>query len=234
MKSITLLFAVALFAAPFVHSHGEEENWEPLFDGADAGKWRGFNEADFPHGGWEIVDGQLRTVPDGDRVDIITRDQYGDFELYLEYMTPEGDRGNSGVFYHVSEEADSVTHVGPEIQILNDNDPWLEAEHNVPAPMRATGALFALAAPNENKRVNPEGEYNSLRIRVENRRGLVWLNGPLILDYDLDDEEMRERIANSRFADRPLFGRGPEGHIALQHHGDEVWFRNIWIRRIED
>ncbi len=232
---ITTLFAVALLAAPLsLIAGGEEENWEPLFDGSDVAQWRGFNEAEFPHGGWEIVEGQLRTVPDGDRVDIITRAMYGDFELYLEYMTPEGDRGNSGVFYHVSEDADSVTHIGPEIQILNDNDPWLEAEHSVPAPMRATGALFALDAPNENKRVNPEGEYNSMRIRVEDRRGRVWLNGPLVLDYDLADEEMLERIADSRFAQRPRFGREPEGHIALQHHGDEVWFRNIWIRPIEE
>ncbi len=215
-----------------IHAHAEDFGWEVLFDGSDVGQWRGFNQEEFPHGGWEIVDGQLRAIPDGDAVDIITRDMYGDFELYLEWMTPPGERGNSGVFYHVTETETSVTRVGPEIQILNDEDPWLEAEHSVPAPKRAAASLFALAAPNANKRVKPEGEYNTLRLVVENRGGQVWLNGPKVLDYDLDDEAMQERIAESRFADLPRFGREPEGHIALQHHGDDVWFRNIWIRRI--
>lgn len=210
----------------------QDSEWEALFDGSNVDEWRGFNQEDFPHEGWEIVEGQLRAIADGDATDIITRDMYGDFELYLEWMTPPGERGNSGVFYHVTEAASSVTRIGPEIQILNDKDPWLEAEHSVAAPKRAAASLFALAAPNDNKRMKPEGEYNTLRLVVEDRRGQVWLNGPKVLDYDLDDEEMQERIADSRFADLARFGREPEGHIALQHHGDEVWFRNIWIRRI--
>ena len=98
----------------------------------------------------------------------------------------------------------------------------------------SAASLVALAAPNDNTRLNPEGEYNTLRLVVKGRRGQVWLNGPKVLDYDLDDEEMQERIAESRFADLPRFGREPAGHIALQHHGDDVWFRNIWIRRISN
>ena len=50
-----------------------------------------------------------------------------------------------------------------------------------------------------------------------------------VLGYDLASEELRERIARSKFRDYPGFGRLEEGHIVLQHHGTEAWFRRLRI-----
>src|SRR5690606_24811201 len=75
--------------------------WLPLFDGTSTDAWRGYQMASMPSG-WEIVDGSL--VRTGSGPDIITREQFGDFELELEWKVGPG--GNSGVMYRVTE-ADS-------------------------------------------------------------------------------------------------------------------------------
>jgi hypothetical protein len=185
--------------------------------------WRGFKSDRLPDG-WQVIDGALtRVAPAGD---IVTREQFQDFELALEWKVKPG--GNSGVFYRVSEapELESVWQSGPEAQVLDD------AGHPDGAkPETSAGACYGLY-PAPRGVVLPAGEWNAMRILVRERQVEHWLNGRKVVDYELGSPEWEERVRRSKFADLRRYGREPLGHIALQDHGDWVAYRNIRIRAL--
>src|SRR5690606_2051111 len=93
-------------------ANADQEAWRPLFDGSTLGGWRGYNSDGIPEG-WESIDGSLvRTGPGGD---IITREQFANFELTLDWMVR--DAGNSGVFYRAIESDDPIYYSAPELQV---------------------------------------------------------------------------------------------------------------------
>src|SRR4051812_49170526 len=185
--------------------------------------FRGFHQRTFPTN-WACEEGVLRSLR-GPSVDLITRKKYKDFDLELEWKaTP---RANSGILYGVTETTKETYWSGPEMQINDDpNHP------DGRTPNHSAGALYDIFAPNDQKHLQPTGEYN--HTRVISRKGHVehWLNGAKILEYDWDSPETRSAIAHTKFKDAPYFMKNRNGYIALQHHGDEVWFRNIRIRRL--
>lgn len=204
------------------------EGWQLLFDGESLSEWRGFRQDDVPSS-WQIEDGTLAFVPDaGEGGDIITREQFEDFELQLEWKISEG--GNSGIIYNVSEddEYDNTWETGPELQILDDeNHPDNED------PTHLAGSNYDLHAPEQDV-AKPAGEWNQVRLLIDEGHVEHWLNGEKIVEYELGSEEWNELVAESKFNDMSGYGQYDQGHIALQDHGDEVWFRNIKIRRIDD
>lgn len=192
-----------------------------LFDGKGTDAWRAFKRDSFPTKGWVIDNGALKTVVGGDKVDIITKDTWKDFDLELEWRVAPG--GNSGVFYDVAEAGEEGWHTGPEMQILDD------ARHkDGQEPKTSAGSLYALIAPSK-KVVKPAGEWNKARIVKKGSRVAHWLNGTKIVEYELGSPELSALIAASKFKDRPRFAKEGQGHIALQHHGEEAWFRNVRI-----
>ena len=198
-----------------------EGGWTSLFDGTSAAAWRGFRQQDLP-AGWQVRDGCLvRSGPGGD---IVSREVYDDFELVLEWRIAPG--GNSGIFFHVAEDADHVWQTGPEMQVLDN------AGHPDGAdPRTSAGANYALHAPVRDV-TRPVGTFNEARIRVEGGRVTHWLNGVKLLEYVLLSPEWEARVGASKFASMPRYGREGSGHIALQDHGDEVAYRDIRIRRL--
>lgn len=195
--------------------------WQLLFDGESLEGWRGFGMDSMP-GGWEVVDGTLaRTGPSGD---IVTRRVFEDFELSLEWKVGEG--GNSGVFYLVNEEADRIYEGAPEMQLLDD------AHHpDGRSPLTSAGSDFGLY-PAPRGVVRPAGEWNRARIVVRDGRVEHWLNGRKILEYRLGSEDWKSRVADSKFAQWPLYGQARRGPVGLQDHGDPVWFRSIKVREL--
>ena len=210
---------------PAANALTEEERvdgWELLFDGQSLDAWRGFKQDATPTTGWEVLGGCLVRAAEGGG-DIITKKQYDDFELTLEWRVPTGQPGNSGIFFNVTEEGEAVYETGPEMQILNN------AVHPDGHDTRTSaGANYALNEPTEVT-VMPAGMFNYARILVEGNHVEHWLNGVKVVDYELHSPEWEERVAGSKFADWP-YGEADVGHIALQDHGDLVWFRNIKIR----
>jgi hypothetical protein len=196
-----------------------EDGWRLLFDGRTTAGWRGFKSQSVPDG-WDVVDGALTRVGGGG--DLMTSDQFEDFELALEWKLAEG--GNSGIMFRVTEDADETYHTGPEVQILDD------ANHP-DGQNRATsaGANYALHPPARDV-VRPIGEWNQVRLIVDGSHVEHWLNGEKIVEYELGSADWEERVADSKFAEWPGYGRAPRGHIVLQDHGDWVAFRNIRIR----
>jgi hypothetical protein len=194
------------------------DGWRLLFDGQTTDGWRGYGRSDMPDG-WQVVDGALtRVAPAGD---IITEDTFRDFELALEWSVEPG--GNSGIFHRAIEGDGPIYMFAPEMQILDD-----EAHPDGGSRLTAAGADYGLY-PAPAGVVRPAGEWNAVRIRVEGNQVTYWLNDQRIVDYELHSPDWEARVAASKFAEWPDFGRAPEGHIGLQDHGDRVAFRSIRI-----
>ncbi|HXV87452.1 MAG TPA: DUF1080 domain-containing protein [Gemmatimonadales bacterium] len=195
--------------------------WQLLFDGVSTAGWRGYRSDSMP-AGWQAVDGALTRVADA--TDIITREQFANFELTLEWKLGPG--GNSGVMFRVTEEYDYGYKSGPEMQVLDD------AGHaDGQSRLTAAGADYGLHPPPPGV-ARPAGEWNQVRILVNGAHVEYWLNGTKTVDYQLGSPDWERRIAGSKFAQWPNFGRAPRGHISLQDHGDWVAYRNVKVREI--
>jgi hypothetical protein len=193
--------------------------WRLLFDGRTTAGWRGYHQDTMP-AGWQVRDGALtRVSPAGD---IVTAEQYGNFELALEWRVARG--GNSGIFYRVSEDLEYPWQTGPEMQVLDDA---VHADGR--SPLTSAGALYGLY-PARRGVVRPAGEWNAVRIVVNGNHIEHWLNGVKLVEAELGSPEWKARVQQSKFATMPRFGRNRSGHIGLQDHGDQVAYRNIKIR----
>ncbi|HET7457467.1 MAG TPA: DUF1080 domain-containing protein [Gemmatimonadaceae bacterium] len=215
------------------------DGWVLLFDGKTLQGWRGLGASGVPAAHWVVDGGAIRKVPsgrvakqaDGQPVaggDLMTEGTYRDFELSFEWKVAPG--ANSGVKYNVSEALSmSVppTHAakGFEYQVLDD-----DRHEDGKLPTHRSGALYDLIAPNERKRLRPVGEWNASRIVLVGSHGEHWLNGERVVTYDLGTPLMDSALVASKFRGWPWFADHRAGHIVLQDHGDEVWFRGIKIR----
>jgi hypothetical protein len=162
--------------------------------------------------------------------DLITRDVFRDFELTFDWKISPG--GNSGVKYNVSEEismANAPNHaaLGFEYQVLDDK---LAEDRLIPSH-RAAG-LYDLIPPRADKTLKPAGEWNSSRIIFRGNHGEHWLNGSKVVEFDLGTPAMDSALAASKYRNIPHFAERRAGHIVLQDHGDEVYYRNIRIRSL--
>lgn len=196
-----------------------------LFDGSSTDGWRGYRQQSFPEQGWSVERGALVHAPDGGGGDLVTTEQYGDFELRFQWATAP--KANSGVIYRVAETQPQSYMTGPEFQVLDDHG--LEVAADSPT---SAGALYGLVAP-EDKAVGPADTWNDGRIVVRGWRVEHWVNDIKVLDVDLAAEGMQQRIEDSKFADWP-FATQERGHIALQDHGDEVRYRSLRIRPLDE
>jgi hypothetical protein len=195
--------------------------WQLLFDGRTLADWRGYQQATVP-AGWRVVEGALTRVGAGG--DIVTREEFANFELSLEWRVASG--GNSGIMYRVTEAGNATYETGPEMQVLDD------ARHpDGQSRLTAAGALYGLYPAPEGA-VKPAGQWNAARIVVRGNQVEHWLNGVRTAEYELLSPDWEARVKASKFAEWPGYGRAPRGHIALQDHGDLVSFRNIKIRTL--
>lgn len=202
--------------------------WISLTDGQGMAGWRGFRRDDVP-GKWQVDDGALHFNPEaeGDGGDLITEETFDDFELELEWKI--GACGNSGIMYNVAESDEwaNTYDTGPEMQVL-DNTCHPDAQNG---PDRTAGANYALQAPTQDV-TKPAGEWNQARLIINGNHVEHWLNGEKVVEYEMNSDTWKEQVANSKFAEFPGYATAEEGHIALQDHGDPVWFRNVRIRRL--
>lgn len=211
----------AAASGPVLTANERAAGWRLLFDGQTTSGWRGYRQDAAP-AGWQVVDGEL--VRTGGGGDLITVDQFGDFELALDWKVGPG--GNSGVFYRIVETAEQTYHTGIEMQVLDD-----ERHADGRSRLTSAGALYGLY-PAPAGIVNPAGEWNSARILVRGNHVEHWLNGRKIVDAEMWSDDWNTRLAASKFTQWPGFAKSARGHIGLQDHGDRVWFRNIKIREL--
>jgi 3-keto-disaccharide hydrolase len=197
--------------------------WRSLFDGASLKEWRGYKTDKVP-AGWRIENGTLtKNTP---VADIVTRDQFGDFELELEWKI--GEAGNAGIFYRGTEEYEHIYWSAPEYQLLDD----IKGADNK-SRLTCAGAAYAIL-PSPPGHLKPVGEWNRARIVVRGTHVEHWLNGVKLLEYELGSPEWEAKVKASKFKDWPNYGRAKRGHIALQgDHAGTLAFRNIRIRELK-
>jgi hypothetical protein len=212
------------------------EGWVLLFDGKTSEGWRGVNKDHFPTN-WEIVDGTMHCKESGqgeagaaDGGDVLFTKDFKNFVLHLEWKISEG--GNSGIFYLGKEvEGWPIYKTAPEMQVLDNvkhPDASLGKDGN-----RQAGSLYDLI-PAKPQNAKPVGEWNSVDITVYDGTVVHKMNGETVLEYHLWTDDWNKLVAGSKFPElNPEWANVPhQGVIALQDHGDDVWYRNIKIKEL--
>ena len=208
----------------------ESQGWKLLFDGQTTTGWRSYN-ANGIGAAWKVQDGALyldnSVTTKEDRGDIITNDQFENFEFSIEWKIDSC--GNSGIFYNVVEDPqyNAVYLTGPEMQVL-DNTCHPDAKID----KHRAGDLYDLIRVSKET-VKPAGEWNEARIVSKKGKYEFWLNGTKTVQFTMHDKNWDTMVGNSKFKAWKDFGKATKGHLALQDHGDKVWFRNIKIRELK-
>ena len=214
-----------------------------LFDGKTFAGWRGLGYDSVPTAHWKTENGAIKKIPNGEipRLadgqpaaggDLMTTGVFHDFEVSWEWKI--GRAGNSGLKYNVSEElsmaaAPNHAALGFEYQLLDDS---LNDDNKVPS--HRAGALYDLIAPNARKTLRPVGAWNTSRLVFRGKHGEHWLNGAKVVEYELGTPRMDSLLAASKYRPIEHFADRRDGHIVLQDHGEEVYFRNIKIREFNN
>lgn len=238
--SLIALCASAASAQNTLTAAETAAGWRLLFDGKSLAGWRGLGYDSVPTAHWKVVDGaimkipsgKVKLMPDGQPAaggDLMTIDTFGDFELSFQWKATPG--MNSGVKYNVSEEfslknASNHAALGFEYQVLDDS---LNEDNKIPS--HRAGALYDLLVPNGDKRLMPVGQWNASRIVFQGNHGEHWLNGKKIVDFDLGTPRMDAALAKSKYKNIAGFADRRQGHIILQDHNEEVYFRDLKIRK---
>lgn len=244
MIAVTLLLSLLQTPAPNMLTPTEQRaGWRLLFDGRTLAGWRGLGYDTVPTAHWVVTNDAIRKIGSGEvpRVadgrplaggDLMTVDSFADFELSFEWKVTQG--ANSGVKYNVSEAMSmaqggtggpSHSALGFEYQILDD-----DRHEDAKLPSHRAGALYDLIAPNARQLLHPVGDWNHSRIVFRGNHGEHWLNGAKIVEFELGTARMDSLLAASKYKTIPGFGAKRRGHIVLQDHGDEVYFRSIKVR----
>jgi hypothetical protein len=204
----------------------KNEGWKLLFDGQTMNGWRPYLHNTTAT--WVVEDGTLKGLGKGSDSTgyIISEDQFENFELKLEWKIAP--RGNSGILYMVVEDPAYKTpyETGPEYQVIDDLG-W-------PDPLeewQKTGANYAMHVA-QNKELKPVGEWNTAVILVNNGHVEHWLNGIKVVEYELWTDEWKELVAKGKWKDSPAYGQAKKGHLVLQDHGSNVWYKNIKLREL--
>lgn len=246
MKKLSILFLVAFFVCSCKQKETKEkivletkakvvaqEEWEVLFDGTSLNAWTEYLK-DSVSQNWKLENRTMvfyppKNEPDGASYNLVTKSEYTDFILSLEWQISEG--GNSGIFWGVKEDPSlhEAYQTGPEIQVLDNTrhpDAKVGKTHHA-------GALYDMVGPSKDV-TKPIGEWNTCVITVNHKTntGSVILNGEAIVKFPVNNPEWSTMVAKSKFADWSDFGKYTTGKIGLQDHGDKVGYRNIKIKEL--
>jgi len=205
--------------------------WKLLFDGKSTANWHNYGKKTVGSS-WKIEDGNLTLAtdkkPDGgwqvaDGGDLISDEQYENFELNLEWKI--ANCGNSGIMFSgiETEEYDYIWQTGPEMQIL-DNTCHPDTKYLT----HRAGDLYDMIETN-HVTVKPAGEWNKVCIIKVDGEVEFWLNGYKVVEFTMYNDQWKDMVSKSKFSGWEGFGEATKGHLALQDHGDRIWFRNVKI-----
>ena len=196
----------------------KQAGWKLLFDGQSLAGWRSYGKPNGPDHGWVVEDGILNCVANAHGHDIVTVNQYTDFDLQWDWRIPA--RANNGIKYLVNEQRPSAP--GQEYQMIDD----VLVANNL---KQSTAAFYNVLAPDPKKPLHPVGEWNHSRVLVQGNHVEHWLNGAKVLEFELGSPELLAAVAKSKFKQQPKFGEKIIGPILLTEHNDAASYRNIKI-----
>jgi hypothetical protein len=225
-----LLTAAAITAAIAFTAFTKEkkaDGWVNLFDGKSTAGWHTWKLSK-AGAAWKEEAGVLHLDPSikEDRGDLVSNEAYENFDLKLQWKISSG--GNSGVIFYASDDSkkyEDTYNTGPEMQVL-DNDKHPDGK----IPKHRAGNLYDLIAGPDN--VKPVGEWNDMEIIADKGSLKLFLNGKNVVTTTMWDDNWKKMIAGSKFKQWPDFGTFKKGHIVLQDHGNEVWYKNVMIKKL--
>ena len=248
-KEIINIFGILCLTFFFISCNNESE-WIYLFDGETTDGWRGYNSEIMPPG-WTAKDGMLMFDTEleleqnykGGRDIIYGKEEFENFELYLEWKIPVG--GNSGIFYHIKEGYGGPPEISPEYQLIDDlnyaqihdlksyNEQFGSMEPEKLQDWQKTAADYAMHIADETKKIlNPPGEWNSSKIVFTPDKAEHWLNGKVVVSFVPWSKDWYIKRNSGKWNNAPDYGKFRNGYIGFQDHGSSLWFRNIKIRKL--
>ncbi|HUZ57562.1 MAG TPA: DUF1080 domain-containing protein [Hanamia sp.] len=238
-KTISLLLAVTIISSAGFSQQNtltvkeKSDGWHLLFNGKSIDGWHNYGKQNAgPE--WKVEDGVIHldsSTPNKVGGDLVTDNEYGNFDLKMDWKI--SDKGNSGILFYVQEDPakyQETYFTGPEMQILDNGTPTRPGQPDGKIYTHRAGDLYDLLASKEEDK--PLGEWNHVEIKSLNGKLDFYMNGVHTLSTRMWDTNWKKMIAISKFKDMPGFGTFKKGKIALQDHGDDVWFRNIMIKKL--
>jgi Domain of Unknown Function (DUF1080) len=212
----------------------KDTGWISLFDGQSLKGWHTYGKGSVGSA-WSVDSGAIHlSAPNNKKIyqtkgggDIVTDDEFDNFDFVCDWKISKA--GNSGIIFYVHEDTSKYKetwNTGPEMQVL-DNAGHPDAK----IPKHRAGDLYDLISCSQET-VKPWGEWNHAEIKCVNGKLDLFLNGVNVVSTTLWDDNWKKLIAGSKFKDMPDFGTFKKGHIALQDHGNDVWYKNIMIKKL--
>lgn len=214
-------------------SQQKDAGWITLFDGKTTNGWHSYGKKAAGNE-WKVEDGALHldaSTPNKERGDLVTNAEYKDFDLKLEWKISE--KGNSGIIFYIHEDPTKYPETyetGIEMQVLDNGTPTRLGQPDGKLYTHRAGDLYDLMASKEVAK--PLGEWNQVEIKSKDGKLDFYMNGQHTLSTRMWDENWKKMVTISKFKNMPGFSTFKEGKISLQDHGDDVWFRNIKIKKL--
>ena len=210
------------------NSNTNDTGWITLFDGTTLNGWHTFGATSVSPK-WSIDSGAIHFNPDtkGDDGDLVSNDSFANFDLKVDWKIAKG--GNSGILFYVQDDKpkyEDTYKTGPEMQVLDD-----ERNEDNKTPSHHAGSLYDMIQATPGA-VKPAEEWNSAEIVSNNGKLDFYLNGVHVVNTSIFDDNWKQMIAKSKFKEWPAFGTFKDGHIALQDHGFNVWYKNVMIKKL--
>jgi len=204
-----------------------DTEWISLFDGTTLNGWHAFGETSA--GKWSADSNTIHfnAASKAEDGDLVSNDSFANFDLKLDWKISKA--GNSGILFYVQDDKakyEDTYKTGPEMQVLDD-----ELNDDNKTPSHHAGSLYDMIQATPGA-VKPADEWNAVEIVSNNGKLDFYLNGVHVVNTTIWDDDWKKMVAGSKFKQWPAFGTFKEGHIALQDHGHDVWFRNVMIKKL--
>ena len=216
------------------------DGWITLFDGKTTNGWHSYGK-DHVGSAWKVENGVLhldaasKKDAKAEGGDMVTNDEFENFDLKLEWKISP--KGNSGIIFYVKDDAGkypNTYNTGLEMQVLDNGSSTVLGHPDAKLYTHRAGDLYDLVASKEAAK--PAGQWNAAEIIANKGKLDFYLNGVHTLSTTMWNDTWGKMIAISKFKasekDMQDFSTFKKGRIALQDHGDEVWYRNIKIRKL--
>lgn len=215
----------------------KKDGWKLLFDGKTTDGWHTYGK-ETAGKAWAVKDGTFyldaearKNLDKSEAGDLVTNEEYENFDLKLDWKI--GFKGNSGIIFYIHEDPAKYSETyetGMEMQVLDNGTPIRRGHDDGRLYTHRAGDLYDLLASKEA--VNPQGEWNHIEIISKNGKLDFYMNGVHTLSTTMWNDYWKKMIAISKFKDMPGFGTFKKGKISLQDHGEDVWFKNIKIKKL--